>query len=526
MKKLLYYCFSLLITNVIWSQTVSVNQTTPNAEVGIPTNFNLTLNPGNSPGNTHYRINYWLVIANIGNGTIQGNINGQNTYTYYHTPTSQVLALSNNTSVDIPITYGSNAPDTDNVEFQVSGSYGTVDAMGNFHAGPTLYGKYKKTNGDSGYAVDVKILCTPSISSPNILACCPNNVQICASGFCDANTFNWSITGGNIVSGFGSSCITVAPSAGNGAVSAGCTVSRSSGLSTYTRFNSSSISRTPRTASFTALYPEYPYNTQPYNYICKGGSGRQMSMATQCGISSINWVAPNCTIIGQNTLTPTIIPTNVIPTTSTINIYATVNFVGGCSVNTPAIPFKILDATNAPVPNGYFEAVPNNGDICTADVFQLNFISTDGFSNGVTTISRDFIRGPGDSIHYQPSKPTPITVCNKNLCTGLSTCTVFKVYPPAPCDYYINKSIAPTSNEKIIIAPNPTTGNLKVELPEVLTGTYQIFDQINNKLILEDKFDNRLELQIQIDTKLNNGIYILKINTEKYIFTQKIILSK
>jgi hypothetical protein len=169
-----------------------------------------------------------------------------------------------------------------------------------------------------------------------------------------------------------------------------------------------------------------------------------------------------------------------------------------------------------------------------------SFVSTNGFNNGITTLSLDFIRGPGDSIHYNSGKPTPITVCNKNLCTGLTTCKVFNVYPPAPCyddcsesmhklsivSKIILKSTLETETSKIIIFPNPTNGNLKITLSETLSETYQFFDQTTSQLIQENKFDNKTELQIELSPKLKSEIYILKLNSENNSFTEKIILNK
>ncbi|TRX34080.1 T9SS type A sorting domain-containing protein [Flavobacterium sp. ZT3R18] len=42
----------------------------------------------------------------------------------------------------------------------------------------------------------------------------------------------------------------------------------------------------------------------------------------------------------------------------------------------------------------------------------------------------------------------------------------------------------------------------------------------------EAKFDNQNELQIELQSRLNSGIYILKIITENTIFTDKIILNR
>jgi hypothetical protein len=212
MKNALILFLSLFFTSSLISQTVTVTPGSSTTEVGIPNTYTVSLNAGTSSGNTHYRIDNWLIIANIGSGTIAGNINGQSSPNYYlNPPLNQIKSLTVNTTISIPITYGSNAPDSDNVEFQVSGFYGTI-VDGTFFPKAPLAGKYIKQNGDSGYPVDIKIVCAPIISNPTILACNTDNVQICASNYCDANSFTWSVTGGSIVYGQGSNCLIVKPS--------------------------------------------------------------------------------------------------------------------------------------------------------------------------------------------------------------------------------------------------------------------------------------------------------------------------
>jgi len=263
-----------------------------------------------------------------------------------------------------------------------------------------------------------------------------------------------------------------------------------------------------------------------------------MNMPTQCGISSINWVAPNCTISGQNTLTPTITPTSAIATGTSINVYAEVSFIGGCTITTPSVSFKILDSTTAQTPQGYFTVTPSNGgSICTAEIFDLSFVSTDGFNNGTTTVSPNFLWGPGDELHYRDGRPTTVTVSNKNLCTGVASSKSFTVYPPAPCTSSAklsSKGKAVTSVKvesteilatTLVITPNPTNGNIKAMLPDNYSGNYQIFD-LNNILLQEAKFDNQTEIQIELSQKLNDGVYVLKVITDANILTGKIILNK
>lgn len=455
-------------------------------------------------------------MNNSGNGSYSNNSQSLNTY-----------SISQSQSISFPIKWEDNSNSlTSNISIVANVSYYAVDTNGDTYFTGSKIHSYTQT-------ININRISTPTINTPVILSCCTTPVTFTASNYGTANVFNWTVSGGTFtVSG---SSITVTPNSANGAVSATCVVSRSSGSSSYTRTNSTTINRTARTASFTPSYSTTP----PYNYICKGSGGLQMNMPTQCGISSINWVAPNCTISGQNTLTPTITPTSAITTGDSIDIYAEVSFTGGCTtVTTPVVSFKILDSTTAQTPQGYFTVTSSNGtSICTAEIFDLSFVSTDGFNNGITTVSPEFLWGPGDPIHYKNGKPTTVTVRNINLCTGLSTSKTFSVYPPAPCASnakLASKGKLVTSAKvefteilatTLVITPNPTNGIIKAMLPDNYSGNYQIFD-INGVLLQEAKFDNQTELQIELSQKLNDGIYVLKVITDTNVFTGKIILNK
>ena len=516
MKKIIFLSLSVLFTNFLFAQGgyVTLTNSPIEVEVGIANTFTFKFNP--SPPTllpprvtSTYSLSYWTITAPVSGGTINGNINGYPSSYIYNQSANTNVSASSPSVITATITFGDSAPRLSSITPIAVGSY--KDDLGS----------YAGTIGASGpYAVIVHTIKAPTILPATILDCCTANVQICASDYGDADSFVWSITNGTIAAGQGTSCISVTPNA-SGNLTATCIVKRSTGLASYTATNTKSIIRTTRTASFTPNYSTTP----PYNYICKGSGGLQMNMPTQCGISSINWVAPNCTIVGQNTLTPTITPNSTIPTGSVIDISAQVSFTGGCST-TPSVSFKILDSTTAPTPQGYFTATPSNGgSICTAEIFDLSFISTNGFNNGITTVSPEFLWGPGDPIHYKNGSPTTVTVKNINLCTGLSTSKTFSVYPPAPCAS--NAKVASTGklvtsakvesteilSNSLVITPNPTNGIIKAMLPDTYSGNYQIFD-INGVLVQEAKFDNQTELQIKLSQKLKSGVYVLKVITK------------
>jgi hypothetical protein len=540
MEKTIILCFSVLFTNFLIAQSIVVNAK-GTAEVGITENFSLTFKPSYSSGSNCYKINNWLIIANIGSGTIAGSLCNQSSPNFYYNPPLDEVNTDSKT-ISIPIKWGDNASDTDNVEIQVSGFYGHM-INGVFISDTSFNVPYKKQNGDTGYTVDIKKVCAPNINNPTILACSTDNVQISASGYCDADKFTWTASGGTIVSGQGTSAIMVAP-IGNENVTTTCTASRSSGLSYYTASRTQTISRTSRNVSFTTNIAQ--------NYMCKG-SGLIYQIDNQNVISNVIWNAPNCTVSPETIVNGkrqvTISPNSSTATGSTIDISAIVNFTGDCSATTPSKTFNIYDNTTPPVPVGTVDIMPYfyesnpNADYCEIPykgrvVFRQNHYSAiydDGGDggvidpkyvfNGITTISLTYVpikTFQPNETYYQ--RYVDITVCNVNPCTGIKTCKIFKTPIPdcVQSNAFRNKSVTVTT---IKTYPNPTKGNFTVNLMEKLSGEFHISDQFG-LLVQEGVFKDTVELNIQMLDKLKSGIYIINIITDKKAFSEKIILNK
>lgn len=508
MKKFLFLCFSVLFTNFLFAQggTVEISGS-PTVEVGVANTYTLKFTPTSpSTSTTTYTLDFWSIVAPIGGSTIQGNINNQSSPNYFYNQTSTItVSVSNTSTISIPITFGDQATSNSQISVYCSGFYrdGISTITGNISSITKLF--------------DVRVykINTPTISVPKVLSCCTNNVQFCASDYADANQFSWTISGGSIASGQGSNCITVTPSAGSGAVSASCTVSRSTGLSSYTRSNSVTVNRTARTITQT---------TSPIqNFICKGSS-LLFQVDDQCGMNSLNFVAPNCTIspvtLVNGKRQATITPNNSVVVGANIQIYAIANFTGGCSAQSPSTSYVIYDSTAPPIPQGGVDIIPLSENPCTDSGYNAVFVPSVPFVNGTISISPSYFP-PG-----RPSRLVTITVRYLNKCSGVYTSKSFTQYSPSfdPCVGKIAQNIS--SNSNLVIAPNPTKGNIIVTLPETLSGNYQVFDQTNSTLVQEAKFDNQSELQIDLSQKLRNGIYVLKVITENNTFTEKIILNK
>ena len=505
MKKNLFLCLSILFANLIWSQqqNYTVNPTS-SVEVGINTPFSFSFKPvtnipqlaSDQPAVSSYRLTAWFISSansnmnNSGNGSFNDNSQSLNSY-----------GIDQNQTLNFPIRWDDNSNQLTDII--------NISTTVNFYNSNGYVSNYIYTHSVS---ININRVLTPIINTPIILSCCSAPVSFFATNFGTANVFNWTVSGGTYTGN--SSAITVIPSTGSGVVSVSCTVSRS-GNPSYNRSNSVNIAKTNRSTTFDGIYSSTNY--QSFDFFCKG-SGRQMSMPTQCGFSSVVWTAPNCTITGQGTLSPTIIPINTIANGSNITISALVTFSGGCTTTASKV-FKVLASGTPPIPAGSLTFI-TNGTTCNPTSFVPRFTpsSSAPFVNGIIEIDPPVI------IPGKGTGPYSFDVCYVNLCDNSYTCKTFIKGTPAPC---VSSRMANTNSEiKLIVAPNPSNGNIKVTLPSVISGTYEIYDQTNNLLVQKAQFNNQSEIQLDLSQKLKDGIYIIKVITEENVFTEKIILKK
>lgn len=511
MKKNLYLAIAILSSNFILAQNISISGSSI-AEVGKPNTYSLTFTPSTAvTGATGYIIDNWLILANIGSGgTIIGNINGEQIPNYYYTtsPVNQVNQISNTKTITLPIQWGENAPTSDYIEIQVAGRY--IDSNG-AQVGNSINTSYISSH-PGGFFVDVKTISAPTISNPVILVCCTNNVQISATQYGDADVFTWIVSGGNIVSGNGSSTITVAPDGNENPFVTACTVKRSTGLASYTRSSSKTISKTARTVSF---YPVYGTSQPLVDYICKG-SGTLMKVDTQCGLISVNWVAPNCTISGQGSLNATIVPNISLSNGSMIDVYAVAQYQGGCTATTSIKPFYVFDGFTPPLPSGYVKFVSVSGNPCVDEGFNIEFIPDVPYANGRISVTPAVIP-PG-----RGNRAYSFNVCNYNYCLNTNTCKLFQATVPAPC---ITQSVLKISTLNVLISPNPTTDKFAIDFNQDVNGNYTIFD-LNGIEVQSAKIANTKSVQVDLNNKLISGTYYIQIQTETELITKQIILNR
>jgi Secretion system C-terminal sorting domain len=516
MKNYFLFIFSMLFVNLIVAQQSVVITGPLSVEVGVPYNYTFTFNPV-YPSSTDgvkadsYIITGWTILTGINGSSsdILGYIGTpSNTSSYFNDST-----YNSANPKTIPIQWGNNnltTTSTDYVTVKVSGIYrksSTGENIGYFNF---------LTN--TLQPISVGRLFNPIINgATSITDCDQTNQTYSYSNDTNDNQRLWTVTnGGTIVgSATGKSIVVKPPLSGNFAVL--CTIKRAGGSPTYSLTASKNISRNSRNVSFIG---DYLGTNAPFDFACKV-TGRKMTMTAQSGISTINWVAPNCTIIGQNTLTPIITPLSTATTGSFVNVYADVVFSGGCLATTATKSFQVLDATAPQIPQGTITFTPQSGNICSPGYWVVKFkpSTSSPFNNGEIFVD------PATIIPRNGSTgPYLFDVCYINLCTGVQSCKTFSKGLPTPCT--TAKISSDNTSTKLAIVPNPTNGNFILTLSEKLSGNYQIFDSKNSNLIQEDKFDNQTELQINLSPKLKPGIYILKVITASNIFTEKIILTK
>ena len=73
------------------------------------------------------------------------------------------------------------------------------------------------------------------------------------------------------------------------------------------------------------------------------------------------------------------------------------------------------------------------------------------------------------------------------------------------------------------ISPNPSEGHFRIELPSYVSGTLIVFD-LSNRIVFEEKINNRKILEVDISNLTNPGMYTLSLSTDDQIFVKRLIL--
>lgn len=186
MKKIIFLCFSVVFTNCMLAQNVSVIAPT-NVEVGLNNSFQFRFFPLNSGIHSGYRILSWQISSGI------SNMNNSGSPSYYDDSMSNTTYGNGSaSSVFIPIKWEDNnlTSASDVIYITLNVQYRLISS-GNWS--PTEVYKYSTTKNGAyylGYDVNINRIFPPTISSPTILSCCNNPITFSASNFGTANVFN------------------------------------------------------------------------------------------------------------------------------------------------------------------------------------------------------------------------------------------------------------------------------------------------------------------------------------------------
>jgi hypothetical protein len=526
MKKALFLCFGLVITNfLVAQQSVSINGPT-SVEVGVPYNYTFQFNP-QYPTNAagviadSYIITEWIVSTgtNGSNAGIPGYIGiPSNQSSYYNDGT-----YNNSNPKTIPIQWGNGSYLSDDViTVKVSGIY-----------------KKSSTGADIAYfnyqpqatkPVTVQRLVAPIISGPSTVLSCNQTDQTYAfTNSTNSNQSLWTATGGAIIVGSTGTSVTVKPPL-SGVFSVDCTVKRSGANTNYGATGSKTVTRSLFTTSAVISGNET---------ICTNGTYTVTGL--EAGLSILSWSATNASVatlsgtsgtsttltkVAQGTVTLIATLLNSCNETKTItkNIivgspmplidnFTCVTESAPCFLNTTANNNYLIFSLSAPIGN----YTPLTADWQWEKITGNFFFLENGQYNSATATGRQ------GNIYLTGANPTdnPLKFrCRvKNACgwgnwrdyqwNGGTTTPIIPPGPPAkyymvapnPTGGYaanislLNSAIVPTTTSPIIVRLYSIYGQelSSTQMYNNSSGNIYIYSFPYNTMYLTITFDNHHE---------------------------------
>ena len=132
----------------------------------------------------------------------------------------------------------------------------------------------------------------------------------------------------------------------------------------------------------------------------------------------------------------------------------------------------------------------------------------------VYQINKDFIISVPNDINYI------INVSTFNSSSQI-VCDYFSAGPTASTNYLEAKNFE-ESNNKYLIYPNPSKGIIELKGDEYLVKHIKIYDNLGRLIKqLNDRITKNIDLY-----ELNDGIYLINIETENGNFSHKLIIKK
>jgi hypothetical protein len=227
------------------------------------------------------------------------------------------------------------------------------------------------------------------------------------------------------------------------------------------------------------------------------------------------------------------------------DIKAQLRMVGGCLATTVTHNITIFQNGTPPAPQGYIAVTsdPVNIDPCKDYALFFDFVKTDGFQNGITTISPKVFIGVPHHINGQTT--VDVRVCYYNPCSDETACRTFVVDLPEPCPDHPRIANSPTpiaesqkhevvgiSEEEEIsevreieIYPNPTKGILHIGYPDEqllqTSSRIRVID-MSGKVVLERQVTRNNQI---LDLKhLVQGLYVVEVFLNDEIVRKLIVV--
>ena len=446
---------------------VGITQTFTAAVTSLPTGWSIT----------SYEWQYsWVGVGIHGASNIDGKVQNSISSSY----ASSYTVNSNSATNDIDIIWGDfHSTITGYVDIIVYG----VDGSGDPFA-PISF----------SFPITIKRVYSPVISNQgDVLSCCQELVQYCDNSGGDQNSWNWSVNNGaQIVTGQGTSCISVMPAL-TGGYTVSTTAKRTSALSSYTRSSSANISR---------MAPP-PITINSSSYVCMGDL-ITLSFSGYCGtIEDILLDFPigafDVIEIGYEDDPFVVLEPNVDFANTPITISGYVKLVGGCLVELVSTNVTIFTNAGVKCPDEKFLSYtfPANFDPCyPSGAITINY-NDPNFTNGINTWSPHFVVLVP---HHNIGDHIDVTVCNENPCAEneeeRKCCKVFRIDLPAPCNEINpnggNSGEMPINADElssetsfvanISIYPNPASNIINYQSDVALSGWLSVYDKDGNKL--------------------------------------------
>lgn len=153
-------------------------------------------------------------------------------------------------------------------------------------------------------------------------------------------------------------------------------------------------------------------------------------------------------------------------------------------------------------------AVPdvNMTDGCTADRFV--------YSGGTNDASVELYRINGGG-HTWPGAPVVIGVTNQDFSASVEIWRFFS-------QYSLNQFVSVEETEGIeqpfSVSPNPSEGQFSLRFEKTVTATIMVFDAVGKLVLTETSRSQTVNLELP-----KSGIYLLQVETDAGIFTEKLI---